>query len=115
MRIRLLVGIVALVGTSLVCRNGFGQVHYLVQDVGTVGGNLVSPLGVNNNGVVAAIGNTAPNFGGVFHLYTYSAGVKTDLGTLGGIGFMGSGGINDAGQIALTLRTNNAMGDPYSF
>jgi probable HAF family extracellular repeat protein len=68
---------------------------YLVTDLGSLGadGNLG---GINSSGQVVGYARSGP----VIHafLYSYSTGVKTDLGTLAG-NFSFATAVNDAGQV----------------
>ena len=79
--------------------------HGTMQDLGTVGGTLGYPYGLNNRGQVIGASNLTgdpgclePNFFCVTHPFLWYRGVLKDLGTLGGsygIAF----GINDAGEV----------------
>jgi len=79
-----------------------GETHALlydagvVTDLGTLGGDSSSVLGVNEAGQVGG-NSTVP--GGATHGFLYSGGAMTDLGTLGG-SYSGAAAMNDAGHMA---------------
>ena len=79
--------------------------HGTMQDLGTLGGTISYPYGLNNRGQVIGASNVTgdpgclqPNFFCVTHPFLWHRGVLKDLGTLGGsygIAF----GINEAGEV----------------
>jgi probable HAF family extracellular repeat protein len=68
---------------------------YTHTDIGTLGGNVIDPAGLNSSGVVVGFGAVA---NGDRHAFQYSNGVLTDLGTLGNQQSWAKG-INDSGVI----------------
>ena len=58
------------------------QVHYTVQDLGSLGGSLAQAGGISNTGWVEGFSLLPGDE--VFHVFLWHKGVMTDLGTLGG-------------------------------
>jgi probable HAF family extracellular repeat protein len=69
---------------------------YSVITLGSLGGTISVPLGVNNQGEVVGVSYTANNAAG--HAFLYRHGRMTDLGTLGGT-MSGATDINDRGTV----------------
>jgi probable HAF family extracellular repeat protein len=69
---------------------------YNITDLGTFGGDYSNAHAINNAGQVAGSAYTAAN---VFHAFSYSGGVKTDLGTLPGDVNSAAADLNDSGQL----------------
>jgi probable HAF family extracellular repeat protein len=70
--------------------------HGTMLDLGTLGGTMGFPYGLNNRGQVIGISNLAGDLTG--HPFTWKRGSLVDLGTLGG-SYGIAMGINDAGEI----------------
>jgi probable HAF family extracellular repeat protein len=56
--------------------------HYVIQDLGTLGGTTSEAVGINNRGSLAGISRLPGD--NVVHAFLWKNGVMTDLGTLGG-------------------------------
>jgi probable HAF family extracellular repeat protein len=79
---------------------------YTVKDLGTLGGNYSSALGINDAGQVVGFASISSNSAHAF-LYERSATPKMqDLGTLGG-NTAGAHDINDAGQVVGVSTTSS--------
>lgn len=74
-------------------------------DLGTLGGTLGFPTGLNNRGQVTGLMTVAGDL--TFHAFFWNRGTMTDLGTLGGIRSLASW-INDSGEV---LGISNMPGD----
>jgi probable HAF family extracellular repeat protein len=70
--------------------------HGTMQDIGTLGGTIGYPYGLNNGGQVVGISNLAGDSTG--HPFLWKRGSLIDLGTLGG-SYGIAMGINDAGEV----------------
>ena len=82
---------------------------YSVRDVGTLGGERTTPMGINNRGAVVGFSDTAD---GLTRGFLYGSGSLVDLGTLGGdesIAYR----INDDGMIV--GRAQDASGRFHAF
>lgn len=91
------------------------QTKYVVNDLGSLGGDSPSVQAINNAGQVAGFGNLIS--GGPNHAFRTSPNspinpATDDLGLLGGIGSSASG-INSLGQVAATVRVGT-FGPSYS-
>jgi probable HAF family extracellular repeat protein len=85
--------------------------RYRLVDLGTLGGNFSAARGINNRGWVSGASYLPGNK--VFHATLWRAGLKTDLGTLGGPSSYVNGPVkNDRGEIAGVSEI--AQSDPYS-
>lgn len=84
--------------------------HYMITDLGTLGGTFSVASGVNNEGEVVG-GSTLPG-DAVFRVFLWQSGVMTDLGTLGGLNSIdfGQNPINNRG--AVVGSSNTATLDP---
>ena len=102
--------LLALIASLMVCNGSWGTVQagYIVTDLGPWGG---SGTGLRPNGI-----NNAGQFTGASyptgHAFVSTAGVITDLGTLGGTGSSGIA-INNSGQVAGNSTT--AQGATHGF
>lgn len=90
------------------------QTKYVVNDLGSLGGDRPAAMAINNAGQVAGYGNFSP--GGANHAFRTSPNspinpATDDLGLLGGIGSSATG-INNLGQVAATVHT--ASGPSYA-
>jgi probable HAF family extracellular repeat protein len=80
---------------------------YTVKDLGTLGGNYSSALGINDAGQVVGFASISSNSARAF-LYERSATPKMqDLGTLGDDDYSEARGINDAGQVVGVSTTSS--------
>jgi probable HAF family extracellular repeat protein len=96
-RVRVLVALVTgLLALSRVSHAVEVELLYTLTDIGTFGGSVIDPTGINSSGVVVGFGAVG---NGDRHAFTYSNGVLTDLGTLGQQQSWAQG-INDSGVIA---------------
>jgi probable HAF family extracellular repeat protein len=80
---------------------GFEQAYFVnasgqAQSVGSFGGTVTQPDGINNTGEIAGFATTVAGYKNAF---LYSGGVLTDLGTLDGMDSSDAFGINDNGQV----------------
>src|SRR5438552_16214875 len=74
--------------------------HYIVTDLGTLGGTYSYAYGINNAGQVAGGSATPTQSGGVFQTaFLWSGGHMINLGTLGGPN-SAAGGPNASGEAA---------------
>ena len=73
--------------------------NYTITDLGTLGGNLSSALGLNNRGQIVGHSNIAGN--SVVHAFLYEDGVMTDLGISSDINSW-AWAINDSGVVSGT-------------
>ncbi|MBB3222003.1 HAF repeat-containing PEP-CTERM protein [Pseudoduganella umbonata] len=78
--------------------------------LGTLGGALSRPNGINNLGQV--VGDSETGVGNTSHAFLYSDGKMTDLGTLGG-NYSSAYGITDNGTVLGSSRLAN--GDEHGF
>ncbi len=78
-------------------------------DLGTLGGNYSSAVGINSSGQIVGISRT---LSGDMHAFLWESGTMVDLGTLGG---NSSGGphINEVGQVVGVSETSS--GDQHAF
>ncbi len=72
---------------------------YTITDLGSLGGTVTVPVGMNDHGEVVGYSSTANN--AAAHAFLYRHGRMTDLGTLGGT-TSGASGINDRGVVVGT-------------
>jgi probable HAF family extracellular repeat protein len=91
------------------------QTKYVVNDLGSLGGDRPAAQAINNAGQVAGYGNLTS--GGPNHAFRTSPNSAInpsvdDLGLLGGISSSASG-INNLGQVAATVRVG-ALGPSYA-
>lgn len=95
-RVRLLVAFVTgLLALSQASRAVEVELLYTLTDIGTLGGNVIDPTGINSSGTVVGFGSVA---NGDQHAFSFGNGVLTDLGTLGNQQSWAKG-INDSGVI----------------
>lgn len=90
------------------------QTKYVVNDLGTLGGDSPAVMAINNAGQVAGYGNLVS--GGPNHAFRSSPNspinpATDDLGLLGGVGSSATG-INNLGQVAATVHM--ASGPTYA-
>ncbi len=89
------------------------QFSYTATNIGTFGGNAYTiATGINDSGQITGFST----IGGQNHAFSYSGGIMTDLGTLGG-NFSRGAGINDSGQIvgfSNLVSTTNRHGFVYN-
>jgi probable HAF family extracellular repeat protein len=78
--------------------------HGTMQDLGTLGGTLGFPYGLNNRGQVIGISNLAGDLTG--HPFLWKRGSLIDLGTLGG-SYGIAMGINDGGEVVGGANNKN--------
>ena len=90
--------------------------HYTMVDLGTLSGDPSAQSvawSINARGDVAGTSGTL-GYGSLQHAFRWSAGVMTDLGTLGGIESQGSG-IDAAGRVTGTSNIDNEFQSPHAF
>jgi len=85
------------------------QVLYSVKDLGTLGGTLGVAEGINDRGLVAGTANLAGDQS--THAFLWREGVKTDLGTLGGVNSSEQWAVNDDRGLIVGAAETSA-GDP---
>src|SRR5260370_26220835 len=91
------------------------QTKYVINDLGSLGGDRPAAQAINNAGQVAGYGNLTS--GGPNHAFRTSPNspinpATDDLGLLGGISSSASG-INSLGEVAATVRVG-ALGPSYA-
>lgn len=80
-------------------------------DLGTLGGTTSIAQGVSSSGTIVGWSFTAS---GAQHAFSYSGGIMTDLGTLGGTSGSVASGINSAGTIVgSSYITGNSAVDAF--
>jgi probable HAF family extracellular repeat protein len=77
-------------------RASTGPAHYVLTDLGTLGGGSAEALDINDAGQVVGYAITAAGQG---HAFLWTAGTMTDLGTLGGSSSRANS-VNGVGQVA---------------
>src|SRR5271166_6643387 len=82
--------------------------HYVVIDLGTLGGSFSLAYGINDNGQIDGF-STLPG-DNVVHSFLYNHGAMTDLGTLGGPNSQSFANLNNATQVAGYAETS--ISDP---
>jgi probable HAF family extracellular repeat protein len=80
-----------------------GPTHYSVINLGTLGGSQGAAFGINNKGWVIGDANLQGDQNE--HGFLWREGVKTDLGTFGGLNSTAPGPVNDKGVIAGGAQT----------
>ncbi len=91
-----------------------GAQNYSLTVIPPLGGSPGGTTGnaINSSGQVTGSSSTASN--GPAHAFLYSAGVTSDLGTLGGLAATGLG-INDSGEVVGQIENVGAQTSPYGF
>jgi probable HAF family extracellular repeat protein len=93
----------------LVSTVSIARAQYRAYDLGTLGGASAA-CGINSAGTITGWSYTT---GGSEHAFSYSAGVMTDLGALGGT-YSSGVGINNAGTVAGSIYLNTWHAFSYS-
>jgi len=87
------------------------KVHYVVKNLGTLGGTASVAEGINDRGWVVGSANLASDQNG--HAYLWRDGVMTDLGTLGGPNSQEQWPVSDNRGLIVGTAETNAM-DPFN-
>lgn len=87
------------------------KVHYVVKDLGTLGGTGAVAEGINDRGWVVGSANLKGDQNG--HAYLWRDGVMTDLGTLGGPNSQEQWPVNDNRGLIVGTAETKAM-DPFN-
>ena len=92
----MIVAVAVAVLLSFTGRSAWGEVHYTVTDLGTLGGRTSSAVGISDNGQVVG---WSLNTEGRQHAFLYSNGAILDLGTLSNTTDSIAFGVNNQGQV----------------
>ncbi len=103
----------ALTIIGLLCSLSAFAADYTIIDLGTLGGNYSSALGINSSGQVIGYSDTGAAFG-IGHAFLYTGGQMSDLGSLYEINSIARG-INSTGQIAGAIYNTTGFGRAFIY